>query len=240
MNQPNPNLGCIEFRHAFGADPTRRDAALARHRLECRGCGEYARGIETLDRILTVALAVPVPEGLAHRAFLRATAEPASRWARPMFAAAAALVLVAVGTVSYRNSGPAPTLAAEVLAHARHEPQSWSPALEPVAATRVRGVLAQSEIALIDSARLGFVSYARTCTLRGRTVPHLVVQSTAGPVMVLLLPDEKLAHEQVLDQDGWRGVLVPVGDGSIGIVAADPAAVEAVRQRVTQAIDLGI
>jgi len=76
--------------------------------------------------------------------------------------------------------------------------------------------------------------------VHGRAVPHLVVQSTAGPAMVLLLPGERLAREEVLDQDGLRGVLIPVGDGTIGIVAADPAAVEAVRQRVTQAVELGI
>jgi hypothetical protein len=67
-----------------------------------------------------------------------------------------------------------------------------------------------------------------------------VVQGAAGPAMVLLLPDEPLAREQRLDEEGLHGVLVPVGTGSIAIVAQDPRAIEAVRQQVTRAVALGI
>lgn len=236
--------GCIEFRHAFGADPRRRDAASSRHRLECRGCNQFALGIEQLDRTLGLALAVPVPEGLAHRAVLRA--ESSARWPRPVLAAAAAVALVAIGAVlgvlwsrSPAAYGPK-SLGADVMAHAHHEPGSWQLDLAPVALPRLTGVLARSEVELLDAARLGPVTYARTCRLRGREVPHLVVQSVAGPAMVLLLPQERLAVEQPLAEDGLRGTIVPVGTGSIAIVAADPAAVAAVRQRLDAAIRLGI
>lgn len=236
--------GCIEFRQAIGADPRQRDPALLRHRIGCRSCNQYALGVEQLDRALAVALAVPVPEGLAHRVVLRA--ESARRWPRPVMATAAAVALVAMGAVlgvlwsrSPAAYGPI-SLGADVMAHAHHEPSSWQAGLEPVAAHRLTGVLERGEVALLDAAQLGPVTYARTCRFRGYDVPHLMVQSVAGPAMVLLLPHERLATELALDEDGLRGVIVPVGAGSIAIVAADPAAVAAVRQRVTTAVRVGI
>jgi hypothetical protein len=237
-------LTCIEYRNLVGGDPGRRDPAVAAHRLACRGCADFSRELEGLDRRLAAALAVPLPEGLAHRVVLRATAEtvpPATRWA---LAAAAAFAFVVAGAVWFapalrQHQGEA-ALAAAVIAHAQHEPASWGPGVEPVSSVSLRNVLARGEVALLDEARLGVVSYATVCPLHGRQVPHLTVQSVAGPAMVLLLPDEPLARERPLDEDGLRGVLVPVGRGSIAIVAADPRAVEAVRRQVTRAVDLGI
>jgi len=189
-------------------------------------------------------LAVPVPEGLAHRVVLRAMS--ARRWSRPALATAAAVALIAAGAVlgvlwsrSPAAYGPM-SLGADVMAHAHHEPSSWQAGLELVAARRLVGVLERGEIALLDAAQLGPVTYARTCRFRGYDVPHLVVQSVAGPAMVLLLPHERLADELPVAEDGLRGVIVPVGTGSIAIVAADPAAVAAVRQRVITAVRVGI
>jgi len=241
----NPSaLTCIEYRNLTGGDPGRRDAAVAAHRLSCRGCSQFSREVEALDLRLAQALALPVPEGLAHRVVLRATVDAAPITARWALAAAAAFAFVVAGAVWFapqlqREATPV-MLAAEVLAHARHEPASWSAALEPVASASLRNALARGEVELLDEARLGLVTYATVCPLRGHQVPHLMVQSVAGPAMVLLLPDEPLAHEQRLDEEGLHGVLVPVGTGSIAIVAAEPRAIEAVRQRVTRAVGLGI
>jgi hypothetical protein len=242
MNDPRA-LTCIEYRNLIGGDPARREPAIAAHRLACRGCADFSREVEGLDRRLAAALAVPLPEGLAHRVVLRATAETvpsATRWAVAAAAAFAFVVAGAVWLAPIRQQPTASSLGAEVIAHAQHEPASWGPGIEPVSSASLRNVLARGEVALLDEARLGVVSYATVCPLHGRQVPHLTVQSVAGPAMVLLLPDEPLAREQALDADGLRGVLVPVGRGSIAIVAADPRAIEAVRRQVTRAVDLGI
>lgn len=237
-------LTCIEYRNLVGGDPGRRDAAVAAHRLACRGCAEFSREVEALDQRLARALALPLPEGLDHRMVLRATADEAPRAARWALAAAAAFAFVVAGAVwlapRWQREATPVMLAAEVLAHAKHEPASWSAALAPVKSVSLRNVLDRGEVALLDEARLGVVTYATVCPLRGHQVPHLMVQSVAGPAMVLLLPQEPLKREQRLDEEGLHGVLVPVGAGSIAIVAADPRAVEAVRQRVTRAVALGI
>ena len=38
----------------------------------------------------------------------------------------------------------------------------------------------------------GMVSYAQSCRFRGENVPHLVVQTDAGPVTVMVLRNEKV------------------------------------------------
>jgi hypothetical protein len=235
------SVTCIEFRNTIGADPSRREPALLRHRLECRGCGEFARGVEQLDGALALALAVPVPEGLAHRVVLRATAASDRRPLRRALAAVAAVALLALGALLGRSGlAPADPLPAEVLAHAHHEPHSWDGAAVPVAATRLQAVLDAGEVRLLDAARLGPVTYANSCRFRGHAVPHLMVQGASGPVMVLLLPSEELAGEQRFAEDGLEGLLVPVDGGSIAIVAADPASLEGMRRRIVDAVQLGI
>lgn len=231
---------CLEFRQRVGAEPNAHDAALAAHRLACRGCAAFAREAQALDRSIAAALAVPVPAGLDHRVILRATATPA-RSAAPWVALAASLVVAVTAGAFWWSAARAPqSLGAEVIAHARHEPASWIAGVQPVAEVEVRRVLAAGEAELVDAAQLGVVNYATVCPLRGRKVPHLTVQSVAGPAMVLLLPHEPLAREQPLDEDGLHGVLVPVGDGAIAIIAPDPRAIEAVRSRVARATALGI
>ena len=77
----------------------------------------------------------------------------------------------------------------------------------------------------------GTVSYARSCRFRGRMVPHLVVQTEMGPVTVMVLVHESVAKPVPFDEQGYRGVIVPVpGHGSLAVLArgqdADLNAVE--------------
>jgi hypothetical protein len=63
------------------------------------------------------------------------------------------------------------------------------------------------------------VVYASACPFRGRLVPHLVVQTAEGPLTVMLLKREKTRAREEFAEDGYRGVLVPAGEGSIAILA---------------------
>jgi hypothetical protein len=93
--------------------------------------------------------------------------------------------------------------------------------------------------AAIDLARLDVVSYARSCLVNGRWVPHLVVQGETGPVMVLLLAREPLAQPQPLDlpAENLRGAIVPVGGGSIAILGQDGETLEAMQQALAEAVE---
>jgi hypothetical protein len=127
-------------------------------------------------------------------------------------------------------------LVAEILEHWHHEPASWvetdvrvSPAsLEEVTAGR----------ASVDANRLGLVSYARSCFVREQWVPHLVIQGSQGPVMLILLPHESVRQPLRLDLPEQRleGVLLPVGEGSVAILGETGEALERIRERVSDAV----
>ncbi len=88
----------------------------------------------------------------------------------------------------------------------------------------------------------GLVSYVHSCEFRGHQVPHLVVQTAAGPVTVMVLVHESVRREVSFDQHGFRGVIVPVPDhGSLAVLEqtadADPKTIDAVAARVMGALD---
>jgi hypothetical protein len=67
------------------------------------------------------------------------------------------------------------------------------------------------------------VSYASSCEFRGHHVPHLVIQTDSGPVTVMVLVHERVSKPVQFDEQGYRGVIVPVaGHGSIAVLTRGP------------------
>jgi hypothetical protein len=119
------------------------------------------------------------------------------------------------------------------------EPQAWATTDIPVPAASLASVLDDARMRLKPDA--GLVSYANSCMFRGHRVPHLVVQTTHGPVTVMVLRHESSAQRVRFDTGGFRGVIVPVpGHGSLAVLAheqsMDAAMVDAVAARVRGAI----
>jgi hypothetical protein len=120
------------------------------------------------------------------------------------------------------------------------EPEAWVRTDIPVPRPTLDRVLAASHLGLKGNA--GLVSYANSCLFRGHLVPHLVVQTDSGPVTVMVLTHEAARAAQRFDEQGYRGMIVPVpGHGSIAVLERGPAtgmaAVQRVADQVRQAID---
>ena len=65
----------------------------------------------------------------------------------------------------------------------------------------------------------GLVSYANSCAFRGHQVPHLVVQTNAGAVTVMVLTHESVHRAVHFDEQGYRGMIIPVpGNGSLAVL----------------------
>ena len=60
----------------------------------------------------------------------------------------------------------------------------------PVADSRLQNTV-PATMAVFDREE-SLITYARTCVINGKKVPHLTVQGEQGPVMILLMPDEKV------------------------------------------------
>ncbi len=131
--------------------------------------------------------------------------------------AASVLIILGVGSALWLAS-PHPSLAADVVAHMAGEPQAWQRSEVPVPPPELAVVLRDSHIRLNPEAPM--VSYARSCLFRGRRAPHLVVQTDMGPITVMVLVHESVSKPVSFDEEGYRGVIIPMpGHGSLAVLA---------------------
>lgn len=152
---------------------------------------------------------------------------------------AASIVLVAA--IGARFLGPDPRqvpLSAQIIDHLQHEPGALEVTSEPVPDGRLRRVV-RSGNASIDR-DVGLITYARSCVINRRQVPHLVMQGENGPITLLLMPDESVAGAEVIEGESIEGVVLPVGEGSIAIIGNRGEDLDAIRQRVVDSVTWSI
>jgi Protein of unknown function (DUF3379) len=218
-----------QYRAAIITDPNDPNPELRAHRDTCAQCAAYTERLLRFESRLARALQIDLdaPPGTAIPAIPASAAiaeGSARRRATPLrrhMALAAGLVLGAVLAGSVWLAFPESSLAADVVAHVADEPLSWQRTDVAVQDPALQAVLHDSKLRLMPQA--GTVSYASSCAFRGHLVPHLVVQSAAGPVTVMVLVHESARTSKQFDEQGYRGVIVPVKDhGSIAILMRDP------------------
>ena len=84
---------------------------------------------------------------------------------------------------------------------------------------------------------IGLISYAQSCIINGKTVPHLVMQGEKGPITLLLMPDEKVSAATAFDGESVNGVILPVGSGSIAIIGRSDEALDEIEERVIDSVE---
>ncbi|MDP8986600.1 MAG: DUF3379 domain-containing protein [Pseudomonadota bacterium] len=234
------------------ADPHGQDADERLHLASCPECTAYTARLlrfeERLARALHVrtgaaaqrgGVVVPLPSIGRKRIARPATQR---RIPRGWLAAAASVLLAAVVVASLWLGATGPTLAADVVSHMAAEPQAWSRSATAVPQPQLDQVLRESHVRL--KADPGLVSYANSCLFRGHRVPHLVVQTAAGPVTVMVLTRESSRTTTRFDERGYRGMILPVpGHGSVAALergsgtGIDPDTLKSVAAQVVRAID---
>ena len=232
-------MNCEAFRARVAADPAEADAACLAHADECAACAAFAQRVRDAEWLIHRALRFDV-------AALRSGEQPPSgRWHRAATGWAGIAAVLVAGLAVWFGVGGGPQtdsqrLVAEILEHWHGEPAAWVTTDVAVSPAALVDVVADD--ALLDSAGLGLISYARSCYVRGRWVPHLVVQGEAGPVMLLLLPHESVQAPLPLDLpgEGLRGVILPVGDGSVAVLGTDGEPLEPLSQRVSESVEWSI
>jgi len=235
-------MNCEAFREAIAADPGRLDEPCAEHASRCPACRAHAERLGNAEWLIHEALRFDVA-ALKRGAEQGSTGAKRSIISRRAWAGVAAVAVGAMAIWIGVGQGPEPSgdpLVADILEHWSHEPRSWVETdvqISPASLARV-----VSGEAAVDANRLGLVSYARSCYVGGRWVPHLVVQGAEGPVMVLLLRHEPLDEPLPLDMpdEGLRGTIIPLGEGSVAVLGADAEPLGPLRQRVMGAVEWSI
>jgi hypothetical protein len=194
---------CRHVRLAVGADPGHLGPEVDSHLATCAECRRFRDETLALDGRLRAALELPLPE-------FRRRAPPIRRYA---LAASVLLALVLAGGAWLFQ--PQSALAGEVVAHVEEEMDSWC-SRHQMPPDSIAGVL--------DAAGVEFdakvpIVYAAPCPFRGRRIAHLVVQTSHGPLTVMILPHVTVARREKFSEDGLNGILLPAGKGSVAVLA---------------------
>ena len=232
-------MNCEEYRQAIAADPSFDGGAG--HLSGCAACQEYREEILLLDQRIGQALEIDVPKlSMPELADVEADNVVAlgrrNRLTAPKWLAVAATVAIAavLGVRMLAPDAQYDSLAEEVIAHLDHEPYALQVTDVAVSDRRLRSVV-PAEVAQFDPSS-SLISYAQSCIINGRTVPHLVIQGAQGPVTVLLMPEEQVGEAIALRGENINGVILPVGNGSIAIIGEADERIEEIQERVTQSV----
>lgn len=231
-----------QYRRAILANPHDADAELAAHREGCAECSAYTERLLRFEGKLERALKVDPGAGSGTpRGGVVTPLRPRRRpMARGWLAMAASVLVGLIIAGGLWLAAPHASLAADVVAHMAGEPQAWARTDLPVPTPELEFALRNTHMRLRPDA--GMVSYAQSCLFRGHRVPHLVVQTDMGPVTVMVLVHESVSKPTPFDEEGYRGVILPVaGHGSLAVLAKHQsgtlASVENVAARVRSAIE---
>jgi hypothetical protein len=225
------------YRTAIMADPHNADPELRAHREACAECRAFTDRLLKFESRLERAMRVTIPTRADVLPFARKPGNAQAAPRRWMSLAASVLLGVAIAGGVWLSL-PESSLAAAVVAHMAGEPGAWQ-GTNAVPGPELEGVLKDSKLRLKPDALV--VSYASSCMFRGHRVPHLVVQSSSGPVTVMVLVHESVRRVAQFDTEGYRGTIVPVpGHGSVAVLMRDSGIDAAEIKRIAARVDASI
>ncbi|MEO8717741.1 MAG: DUF3379 family protein [Burkholderiales bacterium] len=212
-------MNCLDYRRELLTGTGESDAMRV-HRLGCAGCAAEWAEHGAFEGALRAALQVPVPEGFAARMAQVQVVR------RRKFLAVAATALVAAGAGSYAWLARQDPLALASIDFVMKE-ESQSIMMGAMPRAEAQAALAAT-LPLERLERLGQVKHVRPCPFNGATAYHVVLMVPQGKVSLLVMPSARRSGEGHAAKEGMSAAVMPIHDGSVGIVGADNAIVMSV------------
>jgi Protein of unknown function (DUF3379) len=209
-------MNCLEFRREFAIDPHSTNADFVSHLQECPRCAEaHARAL-AFEGNLRRALAIDPPPQLSDSILLaQATSERRhrSRYRNGGLLALAASLALAIGITTHVGATPLPALAVD---HLRHEAEvlTWTQAVSP---DNVQQAFAARGIQLRDVPE--GITFVGRCPMGRYLTVHMVMSGGSAPVTVIYIANDHDHVREDFQQDGWRGRSLPMGSGTLVILA---------------------
>ena len=210
-------MNCVEFRRHLGADHVAVLSDLGITGAECPRCADAAGRAGEFDRSLLRALNIEAPAQLAD-SILLAQATEQHRQRRVyrrggVLVGLAAAVVLAFGIGTRLDAKPLSTLAVD---HLGAEPFALVTTAQ-IADADVRKAFAKRGITL-DKIPAG-VSYVQCCPVGRYLSVHMVMPEQDGPVTVLYVTNDAAGQRQDFQRGGWLGRSVPMGHGTLVLLA---------------------
>ena len=241
-------MNCEDYKEALAGDPSASFEGGDEHVGACESCAAFKAEMQALDARIAQALAIDVshlqlpdlPE-IEDDNVLNMPFRNRPTFSMPTWVAIAATVVLAA-FIGVRmidlDPGSGMSLSAEVLAHFEHEPGAFAVSTVAVSDDRLFSVV-NASIGTMDR-NVGLVTYAQSCIINGKTVPHLIIQGQNGPITLLLMPDEMIDAAMTLDGNGVSGIILPLGDGSIAIIGDRDEPLNEIEQRIIDSVEWSI
>jgi len=222
-------MNCLEYRRALLAGAGETEAMRA-HRSQCAACSALFDEHAAFEGDLRRALEVPIPAGFEERlanagaATDRARAAPSVDRRRVLAAAVAAAAAVGVGLYAWRERND-PLALACIEFVMKDEAKSIMMGATPRA--EAARVLADS-LPLERLERIGQIRHIAPCPFNGGTAYHVVLAVPQDKVTLLIMPDARLEVRERALHDGLYASVIPLRNGSVGIVASNRAVVDSI------------
>lgn len=224
-------MNCLEFRRRLGSEPSCTLVDFAAHRAACSFCWAAHARAEEFELRVQRALGVPVPVNLADRILLAQTTQfrHGTRHRRRGFAAFAVAAAASIIVALIALNGPAgtmPELSAMVAEHLEEHVVDADDAGRRVANEDVVGAFAGRGLGL--TVVPDGINYVHQCPAGPYRTVHMVMPDSSGPVSVVYVVDRKADKRVDFRSDGMRGRELPLGDGSLVMLAQSDAGFDAI------------
>ena len=222
-------MNCLDYRRSL-ASGEEETGAMRVHRLGCVSCTDLFNEQAAFDGELRRALEVSVPPEIAGRILdsLRAGHVAAPGWnaGRRRFLAAAAVGAGAIGIGLYVRFGRDDPMAMACIQFVMKE-ETKSIMMGAMPREQASAALAAS-LPLERLDRIGKVMHVGPCPFQGSTAYHVVLMVPQDKVTLLVMPDSRQRARGYARHDGMYASVMPLRNGSVGIVGGSAAIVESV------------
>ncbi len=236
-------MNCLEFRRRLGSDPASSLDSFVGHRAECPGCAAAQARADEFEARIRHAVNVRAPVNLADRILLAQTTElrHGSRNRRRGFTAlvlaAAASIVVSI-VVLQRPAQQMPTLAAMVDAHLHKHVVSAAESAAEVPKQDVIDIFSQRGVSLATVPE--GVNFVHKCPAGPYKTVHMVMPEEGVVVSVVYVVDAPPQSRADFRSDGSYGREVPMGKGTLVMLAANSRGFDTIEDVWRSAIDAGV
>ena len=229
-------MNCLDVRRHLDSDPANKTDALASHLSSCAACSEYAQHIEKSEKKLLSALTTDVPDGLAYRILLAKDihVQQKNKQSRLRLYSIAASLLLTVGLVSTLLFVNHPySLQQVALQHIQDELRHLSDR-KNVQLSTLNNVLSPFSVKFNNM--IGTINYAGACNIRNNRGVHIVLQGKTEPVTLLIMPGEYVKQRQHINGKQFKGVIVPVKNGSIALIGRSASEIDTLEKTLQRSL----